>query len=128
MQQGEILLVDGKPVGEGHDDGEDHGGGAYYGGADQYRLRRGLEGVACAVIGFEQVFGALEVDGHVEILLDFGFDVSNLLDQGEFVDGLSVIGNRAVRVDCDGDRAHAQKSKSHQAKCEYWSRNSGGQP
>ncbi len=35
-----------------------------------------------------------------------------------FVDGLSVIGHRTVRVDGDGHRAHAEESERHQAERE----------
>ena len=81
VQQGELVDVFGEAAGERHDDGEDHGGGADDGGADQHRLRRGFEGVAGAVVRFEQVLGAFEVDCHVEVFLDFGFDVRDLFDQ-----------------------------------------------
>ena len=52
---------------ESHDDGEDHRRRADHGGTDQYRLRRRLERVACAVILFEQILGALEL--RVEAIL-----------------------------------------------------------
>src|SRR6202007_1463129 len=73
VKEREFVDVFGEAAGEGHDDGEDHGCGADYGGADQDWLSGGFEGVASAVVGFEQVLGALEVDGHVEIFSDFGF-------------------------------------------------------
>ena len=58
-------------------------------------------------------------DWHVEILLEFGFDVGNLLDQRKFEDRLGVVGDRAVGIHGDGDRAHAQESEGHQAEGEY---------
>ena len=50
-----------------HDDREDHRRRSDDGGADQHRFRRGLEGVAGAVVLLEQVLGALEV--HVEAVV-----------------------------------------------------------
>ncbi len=50
-----------------HDDGEDHRGGADDRGADQHRLGRGFEGVAGAVVLFQQMLGALEVDVEAEV-------------------------------------------------------------
>ena len=54
----------------------------------------------------------------VEIFLDFGFDVGNLLDQRKFVDGLGVVGDGAVGIDGDGDRAHAEESEGDQTERE----------
>ena len=107
-----------RPLGQRHDDGEDHGGSADNGGADEHRLGRGFEGVARAVVGFEQIFGAFEVDGHVEVFLDFGFDVWNLLDQRKFINRLSVVGDRAVGIDRDGDRSHAEEAEGDESEGE----------
>ena len=71
----------GQLVGQHHDDREDHRRGPDHRGADQYRLGRRLEGVACAIILFQQVLGAGEVDVHVEVFLDLRFDVWHLLNQ-----------------------------------------------
>src|SRR5258708_5513787 len=119
VQEREFVHVFGEAGGERHDDGEDHGGGADYGGADEHWLRGGFESVACSIVGFEEVLGALEVHGHVEILFYFGFDVGNLLDQREFVDGWSVVGDRAVGIDGDGDWAHAEDAKGDESEGEY---------
>ncbi len=108
----------GEPAGEGHDDGEDHGGCADDGGADQHRLGRSLEGVAGAVVGFEQVLGALELHVEVVVLLQLGFDAGNVFDQRQLVDGLSIVGDRAVGIDGDGDRTHAEEAEGDQAKGE----------
>ena len=54
----------------------------------------------------------------VEVFLDLGLDVGNLLDQRKFVDGLRVVGDRAVGIDGDGDRAHAQEAEGDQAEGE----------
>ena len=113
----------GEPVGQRHDDREDHGGGADHGGSDQHGLGRGLEGVAGAVVLFEQILGALEVHVDVEVLLELLLDVGNLLDQRQLVNRLGVVGDRSVGIDGDRHRAHAEKSEGHQAEGEDGSRN-----
>ena len=64
------LVGVGEPVGEEHDDREDHRGRPDDGRADEHGLRRGLEGVARAVVLLEEVLGLLEVDVEAELLLD----------------------------------------------------------
>ena len=71
VQKGELVDICSDAVGERHDDGENHGGSAHDGGADEHGLGGSFEGVAGAVICFEQVFGALEIGVDVEIPLDF---------------------------------------------------------
>ena len=56
-----ILEVRRQAVRQHHDDREDHRRRADDGRADQHRLGRGLEGVARAVVLFEEVLGLLEV-------------------------------------------------------------------
>ena len=119
VQQGELIDVLGDAVGERHDDGEDHGGGAHHRGADQHRLGRGLEGVARAVILFQHVLGAVEIHVEIEVPLDFLLDVRNLLNQRKLVNRLGVVRHRAVGIDRDRHRTHAQKAESHQAKGEH---------
>jgi len=119
VQQRELVDVFGEAGGEGHDDGENHGGGADYSRADEDWFGRGFEGVARTVVGFEQMLGAVEVDGQVEILLDFGLYVGNLLDERKLEDGLSVVSNRTVGIDGDGDGTHAEESERDQTKSEY---------
>ncbi len=60
----------------------------------------------------------LEVESNAEVPLDLLLDPGHLLDQGELVDGLGVVGHRAVAVHRDGDRAHAQEAERHQAEGE----------
>jgi hypothetical protein len=81
VQQRELLYVHGKSVGEGHDDREGHGGCAHNGGADQHRLGGSLEGIAGAIVGFQQVLGAFELNVDAEVFLQLGFDVGNIFDQ-----------------------------------------------
>ena len=107
-----------QPVGERHDGGEDHGGGADHGGADQHRLGSGLEGVARAIVLFQVLLGLFEVRLETEVLLEVGFDAGEGLDGGEFVDGLRVVGDRAVAIHGDGDRSHAEEAEGHQAEGE----------
>ena len=40
----------------------------------------------------------------------------HLLDQRQFVNRLRVVGHRAVGVDRDGDRSHAEEAEGHQAE------------
>ena len=93
-------------------------GGADHGGADEHRLGGGLEGVARAVVLLEEVLGLLEVGLEAEVLLDLLLDVRERLDVRELVDRLGVVGDRAVGVDRDGDRAHAEEAEGHQAEGE----------
>ena len=97
---------------------EDHRRRADDGGADEHRLRRRLEGVAGAVVLLEEVLGLLEVDVEAEVLLDLLLDVRDGLDDRELVDALRVVGDRAVGVDGDGDRAHAEEAEGHEAEGE----------
>ena len=118
VEERELVHAGGEAVRQRHDDRKDHGGGPNDGGADEHRLGRGLEGVARAVVFFQQMLGALEVHVHVEVLLEFSLDSGNLLDQRKLVDGLRVVGHRAVGVHRDGHRAHAQEAEGHQAEGE----------
>ena len=62
------------------------------------------------------MLGALEVDVDVEVFLQFLLDVWKLLNQGKLVDRLRIVGDRAVRIDGDGDRAHTEETKGNKAK------------
>ncbi len=108
---------------QGHDDGEDHGRGAYYGRADQHRLSRCFEGIASAVVLFQQMLCPLKVHIKAVLALQFGLDVGHDLDQRQLVDRLCVVGDRAVGIHRDGDRAHAQKSEGDQPECKDRFRN-----
>ena len=101
-----------------HDDAEHHRRGADDRGADEHGLGGGLEGVAGAVALLELVLGVLEVGLEAEILLNLGGDAGAALDLGELIDGLRVVGDRAVAVDRDGHRAHAQEAEGHEAERE----------
>ena len=115
----DALGLDAEGLLDHEDEGEDHGGGADDGGADEDGLGSGLEGVACAVVGLEVVFGFLEVGFEAEFGLDFlGGFLDVVLDEGELVDGLCVVGHGAVGVDGDGDRAHAEHTEGDEAEGE----------
>ena len=101
-----------------HDDREDHGGGADHRGADEHGLGRGLEGVAGAVVLLEEVLGRLEVDVEAVVLPDLLLDAGDRLDERQLVDRLGVVGDRAVGVDGDRHRAHAEEAEGHQAEGE----------
>ena len=45
-------------------------------------------------------------------------DAGNVLGLGQLEDRLGVVGHRAVAVDGDGDRTHAQEAEGHQAEGE----------
>ena len=119
MQQRQVVDVHGKALGEGHDDGEDHGSRAHHGGSDQHRLGRRFESIAGAVVLFQHVLGPLEVHVDVVVLLQFALNVGYLLDERQFIDRLCVIGDRAVGIDGDGHRSHAEEAEGHQAEGEY---------
>ena len=109
----------GEPVSEGHDGGEDHGGGADDGRADQHRLGGGFEGVARAVVLFQVVLGLFELRLEAEVSSGCpGCDSGSGLDHGELVDRLRVVGDRAVAIDRDGHRSHAEEAEGHQAEGE----------
>ncbi len=118
MQERELLDVDPETAREQHDDREDHRRGADDRGADEHRLGRRLEGVAGAVVLLEVVLGLLEVDVEAEVLLDLRRDVRDGLDDRELVDRLRVVGDGTVRVDRDGDRAHAEEAEGDEAERE----------
>ena len=100
------------------DDREDHRRRADDGRADEHRLGRRLERVAGRVVGFQVVLAVLEVGLEAEVALDLLLDARNVLGLGQFEDRLGVVGHRAVAVDGDVDRAHAQEAERHQAEGE----------
>ncbi|OQA55865.1 MAG: hypothetical protein BWY42_01301 [Candidatus Omnitrophica bacterium ADurb.Bin277] len=64
------------------------------------------------------MFAHLEIGLEPKILLDFFFDSGNRFGLGEFKDRLGVIRYRAVGIDRDIDRAHAEKAVSDKAESE----------
>ncbi len=119
MQQREVADVLRQPMSERHDDGENHGGCAHDGRPNQHRFGGGFEGVARAVVLFQHVLGALEVHVDVVVALQLALDVRHLLNQRELVHRLRIVRHRAVGIDGDGHRAHAEESESHQAEGEH---------
>ena len=119
MQDRQLLQVLGQPVRQHHDDREDHRRRADDRRADQHRLRRRLERVAGAVVLLEQVLGALEVHVEAVVLLELLLDVGQRLDDRELEHRLRVVGDRAVRVDRDRHRAHAEEAERHEAEREH---------
>ncbi len=122
MQQGKFVDAFCKSIGERHDDRENHRRSTHHSRPDEHGLGCCLEGIARAVVFFEQILGAFEIRVEVKVLPQFFLDVWNLLDQGEFVDRLGVVRDRAVGIDGDRYGTHAQKAKRHEAECE----NGGG--
>ncbi len=119
IKQRELVHVGSEAVGKRHDDGESHRGGADDGSADEHRLGGGLEGVARAIVGLQQMFGTLEIHVDVVVLPEFSFNPRNLLDERKLVNGLRVVGHRAVGIDGDGHWAHAKKAESHQSESKH---------
>src|SRR5262249_5647806 len=108
-------------TGQDNDNGENHGCRADHRGTNEDRLRGGLEGVAGAIVFLEVVLGFLELWYETEVSPDFFLDVGNRLDEREFVHRLRVVGDWAIGINGDGDRTHAKKAKSDEAKGEHWS-------
>ena len=102
------------------DEGENHGGGAYDGGAYEDGLGGCLEGVACSVVGFEVVLGFFEVGLESELALDLaGGLLDVVLDEGELIDALCVVGDGTVGIYRDGDGTHAQHAEGYETEGEY---------
>ena len=57
--------------------------------------------------------------------MHFGLDVGPLLDGGQFVHRLRVVGHRAVAVHRDGHRTHAEEAEGHQAEGEHGGHDGG---
>ena len=108
-----------RPSRKRHDDGENHRGGADDRGADEHGLGGSLKRVARAVVGLEHFLGALEVDVDVVIFFQLLLNSWNSFDQRESVHGLRVVRDRAVRIDRDRDRPHAQEAESHQTESKH---------
>ena len=53
-----------------------------------------------------------------EVALDLFLDAGDVLGLGQLEDRLGVVGHRAVAVDGDVDRAHAQEAEGDQAEGE----------
>ena len=118
MHEGQVLDAAAQVVGQADNDGEDHGGGAHDRGADEDGLGGGLEGVAGAVVVLQEVLGPLLPGGEAEVSADLGVDVVDILDVGELVDALGVVGDRAVGVDGDGHWPHPQEAEGDQIEGE----------
>ena len=43
----------------------------------------------------------------------------DLLNRGKLIDGLGVVGHRAIRIHCDRYRPHPQKAEGNQAEGEH---------
>ena len=118
MQQRELVDVVRQVIGQAHDRGEDHRGCAHDCRADEHRLGRGLKGVARAVVFLEVVLGLLELRFETVYPLDFRCGVGDGFNGGQLIHGLCVVGDRAIGVDRDGHRAHAQEAERDEAKRE----------
>ena len=64
------------------------------------------------------MLAALEVGLEAEVALDLLLDAGDVLGLGQLEDRLGVVGHRAVAIDGDVDRAHAQEAERHQAEGE----------
>ncbi len=61
-----------------------HGRCADHSGADQHWLGGGLEGVASAVVLFQQFLGDFKVRLKAKVALHFSLNAGQLLDGGQF--------------------------------------------
>jgi hypothetical protein len=66
-----------------------------------------------------QVLGTLEIDVEPVVLLDFLLDVGDRLDHRQLVDRLRVVGDRAVGVDRNRHRSHAEEAERHETEREH---------
>src|SRR5258705_4081076 len=81
VKQRKVLRVSRQTVCQRHHDREDHGCRTDNGSTDQHRFCSRLERITCPIVLFEQMFRTTEVHSHIEIALNFGFDVGNALNQ-----------------------------------------------
>ena len=101
------------------DDREDHRRGADDGGADEHGLGGRLEGVAGRVVGLEVMLAAARSRASKpKSRLDFLLDAGDVFGLGQLEDRLGIVGHRAVAIDGDVDRAHAQEAERDQAERE----------
>ena len=107
-----------RPCSQRHDDREDHRRRADDRSTDEHGLGGGLEGVARAVVLLEQILGRAEVHREPIVPLELLLDAGQLLNRGQLVHRLSVVGHRAVRIDRDSHGPHAEKAECHEAKRE----------
>ena len=63
-----------------------------------------------------------------KFLLELLLDVRHLLDQGQFVHRLRIVRDRAVGIDRDRDRPHAEESERHQTESKHGRSQHQGQP
>ena len=106
-------------VGERHDDRENHRRRADDCRSDQNRLRRCLEGISGAVILLEEMLCSAELRVEPVVVPELLLNSRLLLDERELENRLCVVGDRAVRIDCDRHWPHSQESERDQAKSEY---------
>src|SRR4030042_2744911 len=103
---------------EQQDDREDHSRCTAHRGADEHWFSRCLEGVSGPVVGLEIEFTRFEIGIESEIPLDLLLDPGDVFGLRQLEYGLSVVGDWAVRVDGNGDRAHAEESIGDQTESE----------
>src|SRR4030042_1455922 len=101
---------------EQQDDREDHSRSTAHRSADEHRFGGRFEGVCGPVVGFEVEFTHFEIGGEPEVLLDIFLDAGDVFGLRQLEDGLSVVGDWAVRVHRNVDRAHAEESVGNQTK------------
>jgi len=86
--------------------------------ADEHRLGRRLERVAGRVVRLEVVLALLEVRREAEVALDLLLDARLALRLRQLEDRLGVVRHRAVAVDRDVHRAHAEEAERDHAERE----------
>ncbi len=73
-------------------------------------------------------FASSKCGVEAEVALDLGLDAGDLLDGGELVDRLGVVGDRAIGIDRDRHRAHAEEAEGHEAEGEHGRREHQSSP
>ena len=118
MQDRQIVQTFFEAIRQTDDDRENHRRRTYNSGADEDRLRSGFEGVTRTIVFFQHEFGVIPLRGETVGALNFLVNSVDRFNAGKLVDGLRVVGHRAVRVDCDRHWPHSQETERHQAKGE----------
>ena len=101
---------------QAHDDRKNHRRRADNGSTNKHGLRRRLECIPGAVVFLEMLLGPFELGIEAEVLFDIRSNARNLLDRGQLIHRLRIVGNRPIRVDGNRHRPHAEKSKRNQTK------------
>ena len=65
-----------------------------------------------------KVLGTLELRVDAVVLLQLSFDSGNSFNERQLIDRLSIVSDRTIGIDGDGDRSHAQEAECDEAERE----------